>query len=269
MDPYVEQHHLWPDFHDELLGEIKRQLAISLPSHYVARTGKRSYVVLAEADGKEGHPFVPDVGVTSVAQRRTPSASEVPADPSVRGGPISMLALIDEQYRENFIEIYHTESDQRLVTVIEVLSPANKRKGTKGWNVYQRKRKALLLGAAHLVEIDLLCGGDRMPMVSSWPDSPYYLLTCRKERAPYCSVWPASFHERLPTIDVPLEEPDPDLALDLQPMVDAIYDRSRYGQSIDYSKPLALPIPEAQKGWLKEHVPTAVKTTGSRRRKRT
>ena len=42
--------------------------------------------------------------------------------------------------------------------------------------------------------------GRRMPMVSDWPDSPYYLLVCRKKQAPRCSVWPAFFTEPLPPI---------------------------------------------------------------------
>src|SRR5436190_11495074 len=93
MDPYIEQQRLWPDFHDDLIGEIKRFLASVVPSRYVVRTGERSYVVLAESEGKEEHPFG--------------------------------IALIEERYRENFIEIYDAQPEQRLVTTIEVLSPSN------------------------------------------------------------------------------------------------------------------------------------------------
>ena len=78
--------------------------------------------------------------------------------------------------RESFIEIYEQAPEIRLVTCIEVLSPSNKRPGTEGWELYLRKRNALLLGQASLVEIDLLRGGRRMPMVEPWPPSPYYLL---------------------------------------------------------------------------------------------
>ena len=49
---------------------------------------------------------------------------------------------------------------------------------------HHRKRLAFLSGYANFVEIDLLRRGRRMPMVSPWPDSPYYLLVCRKKRAP-------------------------------------------------------------------------------------
>ncbi len=220
MDPYIEQHRLWPDFHDDLIGEIKRRLAAAVPERYVVRTGER---------------------------------------------------LIEERYRENFIEIYDTQAEQRLVTTLEVLSPANKRRGTEGWDLYLRKRQALLLGAANLVEIDLLRGGQRLPMVTPWPASPYYLLVCRKQRAPYCTVWPASFQEPLPEVLVPLDDPDPDVCLALQPMVEAIYRRSRYDTSIDYAKPLTPPLTPAQAGWLGERLrPGSLTRPGTaRRRKRT
>jgi hypothetical protein len=271
MDPFIEQNHLWPDFHDDLIAEIKRVLAAAVSSRYVVRTGERSYVVLAESDGKDEHAFVPDLGVTSAdrgAQR--PSAEPLPPTGG-QGGPVQMLALIEERYRENFIEIYDTRSGQRLVTVVEVLSPANKRLGTEGWDLYLRKRQGLLLGAANLVEIDLLRGGQRMPMVTPWPPSPYYLLACRKRRAPYCTVWPATFEERLPEIQVPLDDPDPDVALDLQPMVEAIYARSRYDTSVDYSKPLTPPLTRVQADWLERRLRggSPPRPGSTRRRKRT
>ena len=56
---------------------------------------------------------------------------------------------------------------------------SNKRQGSEGWQVYERKRQALLLGKANFIEIDLLRGGHKMPMLTPWPDSPYTLLVCR------------------------------------------------------------------------------------------
>jgi hypothetical protein len=269
----TEQHRLWPDFHDDLVAEIKRFLASAVPARYVVRTGERSYVVLAEAAGKDEHPFVPDLGVTSTRRRPRNSVSEAPAPPAettAQSGPVEMLAFLEERYRENFIEIYEAQSAQRLVTTIEVLSPTNKRRGTEGWDLYLRKRQALLRGAGNLVEIDLLRGGQRMPMVTPWPASPYYILACRKRRAPHCTVWPASFQERLPVVLVPLDDPDPDIALDLQPMVEAIYGRSRYDTSIDYTKPLTPPLSPAQAAWLEERLQpgSATRPGTSRRRKR-
>ena len=120
-----------------------------------------------------------------------------------------MRAFIQEEHRETFVEIYAASPGQRLVTTIEVLSPSNKRPGTEGWELYQRKRQTLLLGNVNLVEIDLLRGGQRMPMLDPWPDSPYTLLVAKAKKFQLCQVWPATFQRPLPPIPVPLPIPPP------------------------------------------------------------
>jgi len=69
MDPFIESCELWEDFHDDLIMEIKQALAPLLPPGYLARTRKRCYVVLTEAEGKRKRTFVPEV---SVAGRHQP-----------------------------------------------------------------------------------------------------------------------------------------------------------------------------------------------------
>jgi hypothetical protein len=165
-----------------------------------------------------------------------------------------MRAFIDEEHREAFVEIYEATPQQRLVTCIEVLSPSNKQPNTPGRDLYQRKRQSLLLGNVNLVEIDLLRGGERMPMLDPWPDSPYTLLVSRAKLFRHCKVWPAHFQRPLPTIPVPLAKPDPDILLNLQPMIAAIYQRSRYERSIDYTKPLSPPLRPDEAAWLEQQL---------------
>src|SRR5439155_3589113 len=141
-----------------------------------------------------------------------------------------------EKFEERFVEIYVEREERILVTCIEVLSPSNKRKDTEGWQEYGRKRQAMLLGRANFLELDLLRGGHKMPMLDPWPDSPYTLLVCRERRAPYCRVWPAHFRRPLPVIPVPLLDPDPDLSLDLNPLLADIYSVGRYDVDIDYTR---------------------------------
>src|SRR5262249_44547647 len=155
-----------------------------------------------------------------------PSAPAPPGAEEPEAAPVTMHALFQADYREVFLEIYQTDPTRRLVTGIELLSPSNKRRGTKGWRLYHRKRQVYLRGLAHFVELDLLRSGRRMPMAGRWPGSPYYLLVCRKEEAPRCTVWPAHFIRPLPPLSIPLAAPDPDIALALQPLVEAIYARS-------------------------------------------
>jgi len=261
MDPYIESRGLWGDFHTKLIGDLERTLAAALPERYFVSTGERSYIVLVGEDGKVAHPFLPDVGIRSsepVPVGGQSATATAVAEPQTASTPVQMQAFVDEHFRENFIEIYEAEPEERLVTCIEVLSPSNKRPNTEGWDIYQRKRNTLLLGAANFVEIDLLRGGQRMPMLSRWPNSPYYILMCRRRRAPYCTAWPAYFRERLPVVTVPLDDPDPDIKLDLQPMVEAIYERSRYSRRIDYSRALNPPCAAEESAWLADQLRTRV-----------
>jgi len=250
MDPYIEARGLWGDFHDSLIADIKRALSAILPERYVARSRERSYIVLVESEGKDERHFEPDIKVlgSSLPKRGKNNGSGLAL---ANGDSVAIRAFIEEDFTETFIEIYELEPEERLVTSIEVLSPSNKRKGTPGWKKYLRKRQALLLGKANLVEIDLLRSGTRMPMLDPWPDSPYYVLIARERSAPLCRAWPGDFDRPLPTIPIPLSKPDPDIALPLQPLVDGIYERSRYDHSIDYAKPLKPPLSEKQTSWLK------------------
>jgi hypothetical protein len=251
MDPFIEGCGLWADFHTKLIGEIERRLAVTLPERYFIQTGERAYVVLAGTDGKEEMPFYPDVGVEAAEHKVAPQAGGVgTAELATARDAVTMRAFIDEHFRENFIEIYQADPEVRLVTCIEMLSPSNKRRGSEGWEQYLRKRNALLLGSANLVEIDLLRGGQRLPMVEPWPNSAYYFLVGRQSHVPYCRVWPVHCHHALPEVPVPLASPDPDVPLALGPLVEAVYERSRYARRIDYTKALHPPLTPEQAAWL-------------------
>ncbi len=259
MDPYIEARGLWPDFHGSLIGEIKRHLSSLLPERYYVRIEERSYIVLAGTDEKIEHKFHADVGIK--IPEKGPSRKEGETAAALTAVATEkdfyeMRPFIEEEFRETFIEIYQSEPELRLVTTLEVLSPSNKRKGTEGWDLYLRKRQAQLLGAANLVEIDLLRGGQRMPMLDPWPGSPYTLLVSRMHSISHrCRVWPAFSLRPLPIIPVPLDRPDADVPLNLQPMIETVYAQSRYAMSINYSKPPTLPMNAEEIAWMQQHLP--------------
>lgn len=254
MDPFIEACGRWEDFHSKLIAEIERTLAELVPKHYFVRLGTRSYVVLTDSEGKDFHPLQPDVGITTptreLAAKPPSSALTEPTEPEA----VSMEAFVSTEYRETFIDIYAHEPERYLVTCIELLSPSNKRRGSKGWELYMRKRQGFLLGAANFVELDLLRFGGRLPMVTPWPSSPYALLVSRQQRAPHCKVWPAFFQRPLHIVPVPLSPPDADVQLDLQPLIEAIYRRSRYETDLDYTRPLQPPLTETESAWLTERL---------------
>jgi hypothetical protein len=260
MDPYIEARHLFEDFHNCLIADLQRTLADVLPDRYIVRSGERSYVALAQVDDEpEQRHFLPDVAVAETRSSvRKPRKAKRSANSAAVQTPVGAVLMrpprVTSEYRETFLEIRQVDPDHKRVTGIEVLSPTNKDYGSKGWWLYHRKRRAFLGGYANLVEIDLLRGGRRMPMSSPWPDSPYYLLTSYKKPRRECFAWPAYSIKPLPPITIPLTPPDPDISLEVQPLVDAIYARSRYGYDIDYRRPLSLPLSAAEQAWLEERL---------------
>jgi hypothetical protein len=127
-----------------------------------------------------------------------------------------------------------------LVTAIEVLSPTNKR--GEGYQEYLNRRRQLLYSSAHLIEIDLLRSGQRVPMQQPLPPAAYFVLVSRAERRPIVEVWPIQLSMRLPIIPVPLWAGDPDVTLDLQLALDTIYDALNYDLSLDYTRSPEVPL---------------------------
>jgi len=248
MDPYIEACGLWDGFHGHLIEEIYRSIAKVLPRGYIVDTAVRSYVVLVESEGKDETLAKPDVTITQPVGKkpRKSKGGAAVAEPAEDAESVSMQAFIAEQFEERFIEIYAQREERVLVTCIEVLSPTNKRPDTEGWEQYRLKRQAMLLGRANFVEFDLLRGGRKMAMLTPWPNSPYTLLVSRMSRPTHARVWKAYFDRPVPPIPVPLLSPDPDLTLDLQPLIDDIYSLGRYDEQIDYSRRLRPSLSEAE-----------------------
>ena len=76
----------------------------------------------------------------------------------------------------------------------------------------------------------------------------------RVGRRPYVDVWPIQLPEKLPTIPVPLLDPDPDVPLDLGAVVAAVYERGAYARLIDYCPSPPPPLSDAEAAWLDEHL---------------
>ncbi len=258
MDPFIESCGLWGDFHQSLISEIKNQLARAATERYLVRAEEREYVEFIQTDDKALKWFRPVVTISkrnrNPAPRGQARTAVVESNPGLAADSTLMHAFIEESVRESFVEIWDTQPGRRLVTCIEVLSAANKRKGAKGWRIYRRKRQSLMLAKVNLIEIDLLREGTRMAMLEPWPSSPYTLLVSRGGDEGLCRVWPAYSLKRLPTIPVPLAPPDSDLHLELQPMVQAIYELSRYARSINYRRADQAKLDEEEAKWLKKQL---------------
>jgi hypothetical protein len=150
-----------------------------------------------------------------------------------------------------FIEIRDRRS-RELVTVIELLSPSNKRPGPDR-DQYLAKRGQILASPAHLVEIDLLRGGAPMP-ADDRTDCDYAVLVSRAEQRPHAGFWPIGLRDRLPVIPVPLRAGDPDARLDLQEVLDHIHDTGGYAYYI-YDGTPEPPLRPDDVAWARQFVP--------------
>jgi hypothetical protein len=248
MDPFIEARGLWPDFHQRLMGRIADHVSQELPPRYVARLGHRTYIdrvsdeLNDDASYDDATHFEPDVSVLDRGTGASSNPAEKGAAQSSVGSVVMHSAPSGGEVKEVYLDIFDLDPDRRLVTSIEVLSPANKRFRGTGWKQYSRKRDVLLSGRASLVEVDLLRGGRRHPMQEPWPASPYYLLVSRKWEAPECHVWPAYSVLDLPNLPVPLERGDPELVVPLQACVEAVYATARYWQDARYEEPIRPPL---------------------------
>ena len=130
----------------------------------------------------------------------------------------------------------------RTVTVMELLSPFNKAPGEDGLEAYLVKRAEFLASRCHLIELDLLRGGERLPMAGPLPKGDYYVYVGRAGRRPRGQIiaWP--LRSPLPTIGVPLSPGDPEVSLDLQAVFRAAYEPSLYERRLPYEQPLLPPL---------------------------
>jgi Protein of unknown function (DUF4058) len=241
MDPYLEDPAFWPDFHHRFIDCWCEAIADELPDSYEARLDER--VNLVQMSPEIIKLVYPDV-----------SMSHAPATARAALGAMSTLLLEPitipheflEEVRETRIEILH-RPDRSLVAVLEMLSPTNKT--GDGFQEYRAKRKAILRQKVHLVELDFLLGGNRMPLLRSLPVGDYFVFVSRADNRPNCQVYSWPVRDPLPTIPIPLTAPDADVHVDLEKVFQATYKRGRYGRSLRYGQPPSAPLSEDDARW--------------------
>lgn len=248
MDPYIEAQE-WGDFHTTFNTIVRELLTPALGERYFIRVERRLYVEHESDDSDDSNLRVSDVAV--VADRLSEPGGRTLVDSHAAAEPHTCILAIPEERREAYLVIRERE-EHSVVTVIETLSPANKRRGGDGWRAYQEKREQVLRSQSHLVELDLLRRGARMPLDvrPSPPPFDYYALVSRAERRPKADVYCWSLLERMPVIPIPLLEDDPDLQLDLHEAVSVVYERAAYQRSLDYSAELTPPLPQEARAHL-------------------
>jgi hypothetical protein len=248
MDPYLEG-ALWTTVHFSLSAEIVRQLAPKLRPRYLVLPAERFVTETPESVAISTADIYPDVSVaeTRAVAGTAPGTAIAPA-------PLELATIIPTPIPHVTIEIRDT-ANRQLVTAIEVLSPTNKR--GDGRQEYLAKRRRILLSTAHLLEIDLLRQGQRVPMQRPLPSAPYFLFLSRAEKRPLTEIWPISLKEPLPVVPIPLLPGDADVALDVQQVFTTIYDLLGYDLALDYTQLPELPLPKDDGAWAEALLHTA------------
>jgi uncharacterized protein DUF4058 len=232
MDPYLEG-SLWTTFHFALGAEIVRQLAPRLRPRYLVLPVER-FLIESTDDIAITTSIYPDVGVARIGADAGRARAAV-----AFAAPLQLTTVIPEALPHVSIEIRDT-ANRQLVTAIEILSPTIKR--GEGRIEYLAKRRRILLSTAHLLEIDLLRQGQRVPMQQAQPPVEYFLFLSRADERPLTDVWPVVLSQGLPTIPIPLLPGDPDALLDLQQTFIAVYDLLGYDLALDYAQPPDVPL---------------------------
>ena len=139
-----------------------------------------------------------------------------------------------EEISERYLEIREVQTG-KVITAIEILSPKNKKAG-EGREAYLRKRRRVLQTQTHFVEIDLLRTNPSF-LQGQLPASDYHILVSRSHERPAADLYAFSIRDRIPNFSIPLRLGELEPTLDLQILVDQVYQRGRYDLAIDYSQP--------------------------------
>ena len=196
MDPYLENPELWPEVHNRLIIAIADAVAPSLPAKYRVAIQKRTYLSEPEDSVLVG---IPDVSVLlkKSTHHSTPSTLTSTVAVAPRHQPLTVRMPMPVTVRESYLEITEVPTGA-VVTVIEVLSPTNKR-SKEGRRLYELKRQQVLASVTHLVEIDLLRGGKPLPIVGEMPSADYRILICRGDLRPLADLYTFTIREEIPS----------------------------------------------------------------------
>jgi hypothetical protein len=251
MDPYLEG-GLWTSFHTQFAVEVARTLSPRLWPRYAALTEKKYIPNVGEDSSVFVEHLQPDVGVAETGFDGFSGQAVALAT------PLETISLVPEAVPHVWVEIRDVEQ-RELITCIEFLSPTNKR--SEGREEYLRKRNTLLRSATNLLEIDFIRQGQRLPLKDVLPHFPYFVFLSRAARRPVTEYWPIALSQHLPTVPVPLRDPDPDVPLDLQEVFASVYDAFGYAFLIDYGKEAEPGLPPESATWAEGLLRAAGKRT--------
>ncbi|MGI2905270.1 DUF4058 family protein [Tolypothrix sp. VBCCA 56010] len=226
MNPYLENPLFWSEIHNLLIAAIFRKLNPQLRPKYKVAIEKRVYQTTDED--------LLLVGVADVAQNiKMPLpelASVAVASPVVEA--VTVDVTMPETVKETYLEVRDVAT-QEVVTVIEILSPKNKRSG-EGRNAYVKKRLQVLGSYTNLVEVDLLRDSKPQQLQNNI-QTDYRILVSRASKRPKADLYAFNLPNPIPSFPLPLREGDTEPLLEIQTLISELYNEGNYDLVIDYA----------------------------------
>lgn len=246
MDPYIEGQR-WDDFHSDLVPVMRELLIPQVRPRYTVSVERYVFLVYEDEERSVEH-YAPDASVVH--------SGDLPES----GGAGSVAILephvltlpMPSDIRQKFLVIRSRERHE-VAALIELLSPWNKRAGD-GQTEYLQKRANYLRTETHIIEIDLLRGGTRLPMIEPLPSGDFFAFIGRWQRRPKVDVFAWTLRDCLPKIPIPLKEGDDDVWLDLQEALNRTYDRGGYDYALDYGQEPSPPLTPDARTWARSLV---------------
>ncbi len=252
MDPYLERY--WDDVHVSLCTEIRTALQPNLPKGLRARAAQSIKLEEPDLPPGPGQRFEGDTVLVATGPAGRP-AGGLGTVATVEPVAFEEIPALE---RERWVQIIDTADGNRVVTVIEILSPGNKESGELNRR-YLAKLKQYFRAGVNLVEIDLLRTSRARLRITS-ADIPakrraaYYTCVNWAVENPWrWAVYPMPLRDPLPTVPVPCRRGEADVALPLQPIVDRIYVEGGH-DDIDYTAPLRPRLSPADAAWAADRV---------------
>ncbi|MBA4065512.1 MAG: hypothetical protein C0501_17710 [Isosphaera sp.] len=231
MNPYLERPDVWNDFHDSFIPAAREALVPHLLPRYYVRI--EEHLFIHEPPAKKWFPLGrPDLSVHPAAGAPAAGVGAAVVAPASVGMPV-----IVEEERLPYLEIRDRDRNE-AVTVVELLSPANKATGPHRNHLAKVRR--ILSSRTNFVEVDLLRADPKMPW-DQLPACDYYALVSRHARRasgdPRADLWPLHLRDPLPSIPIPLRPGEPEPSLDLQALLHRVYDAAGYAMFLYQADP--------------------------------
>ncbi len=163
-------------------------------------------------------------------------------------------SVVREEHTEALVEI-RQRADGRLVTLMEVVSPANKLSDA-GRQAYFARRRDARAAKANVVEIDLVLQGAALVdyQREGLPSWDYAVFVSRAAQPDRYEIFPATLPKRLPKFRLPLAADDRDTVIDLQAAFARAYDQGDFARHVDYGMDPATRLADENREWVRQRL---------------